>query len=255
MDSQKTYTVMTGAEFNRSMANTKLYKLLNGNLKHYDYTYEPNALNGLDKTGEVFNPDPNCKPGGLYFTMESMILKFTSCVMWSPVAPLIVRVEIPDDGQISIGTHKCKTDKLILGQPIPFDEFFSDEYISTMDVDELDVDDWRCTPVWTIIKKQYMLNPLKNDSNEVLCRKRNQMIHAIRVADIEFLDLMLGNRDIQKIMAQRSHVSFLVVLFGYETKLDSSVIEWFSTHFPKHELIDVLNNRSRESMLQSWYSN
>jgi len=251
MDSKKPYDTMTGAEFNVQMAGIQMYKVLNYDLVHHDYKYVPGALNQLNSFREQFDPDPDCKPGGLYFCAESDILRWVNCVTLIP-APLIVRVEIPDDARISIGEYKFKTDKLILGQPVTFDKFFSDEYISNMGVDYFNADCWRKRIVWQIMKKQYLLNPIKFD--DVSHHKTKLMIYAVQNADIEFLDLMLGNRDIQKIMAHRPYDNIVLNLLGSTLPPLDSVIEWFGTHFPQHALIDVFK-RPRGSMLPGYYTN
>jgi len=221
---------MTGAQFNAQMAkaNTKMYKILNGNLINCGYKYELNALNSLDKTGETFNPDPNCKPGGLYFCAESEILKFLCCV--GPTKK-IAQVEIPPDAQVSVGENKFKTDKLILGQPIMVDEFFSDEYVSNMPADYLMRCFWGYRPTWEIAKRLYLLAPDKTES-----KYKIQLLYtAIRNDDVTFLDLIRS--DVQKMLADSQIERDLFEILRDSPGQSESVIEWFSTHFPQHDAL------------------
>lgn len=226
---------MTGAEFNTKMSNIKMCKLLNGDLKHYSYTYEPNTLNGLDKTGEKFDPDPDCKPGGLYFCAESEIIRFLGCV--GPIKKVVL-VEIPLDAQISVGSDKFKTDKLIIGQPTTFDEFFSDEYITNMPVDYLMRCVWGYRPIWGIAKRRYLLAPDKTDTKYKL-----QLLHtAVQQQDITFLDLIRS--DIQKMLIDPQIDKDLIHLLKDAPWQSESVIKWFSTHFPQHTaLINSLKRK------------
>lgn len=165
MDSQKTYDTMTGAEFNKLMPNTKMYKALHSSLVHYGYTYEPNALNSLDKTGEQFNPDPNCQVGGLYFCTETDILRWIYVSL--PKYQLIAPVEIPDHAQVSVAEHKIKTDMLVLGNPVTLEAFYSSGAARNISIDflkELGYWGWNYQREWNMVKDLYALVPNSFDT-------------------------------------------------------------------------------------------
>ena len=243
MDSKKTYDVMTGAEFNTHMANTKMYKLLNSDLIHNGYKYEPNALNDLTKLGEQFDPDPDCKPNGLYFCAESEIIRFLGCV--GPIKKVVL-VEIPLDAQVSVGPDKFKTDKLIIGEPTTFDEFFSDEYITNMPDDYLMRCFWGYRPIWEIAKRRYLLAPDKTESKYKL-----QLLYiAVQQQDVTFLDLIRS--DIQKMLTDPQIDKDLINLLKDAPWQSDSVIEWFSTHFPQHT--SLINSLKRKDKRHSKFS-
>jgi len=126
------YITMTGAEFNEAYGKYEMIKILRRDLTHKGYTYEPNKLNKLRC---AFNPDADCKPGGLYFCKSKHVFTHIEIALRPNSLtdlnnyPLVAKVEIPDDAIISVGAHKFKTNKLILGQPINIDTYITDEWI------------------------------------------------------------------------------------------------------------------------------
>jgi len=221
---------ITGAEFNARVAGTKMYKLLNRNLKHNGYKYEPNALNDLTKLGEQFDPDPNCNPGGLYFCAESDMLKWISVETC-----LIALIEIPQDAQVSVGDKKFKTDKLILGQPITFDEFYSDDYLRTMSINDL----WAgCygfkTIKYEVAKRSYLMGPDRYDfksKTNLLC------VTAQMYNGAEFLNSI--KVDVQNMLEDpvfRTHIAKTIDI------LCPNSCKWYNENFPQHtDLITALN--------------
>jgi len=253
-------STITGAEFNARVAGTKMYKLLNRNLKHYGYEYEPNALNDLTKLGETFNPNPDCRAGGLYFCAESDILH------WAHMCndPLIAPVEIPDNSQISIGEHKFKTDKLVLGQPKTFEEFYSDSYIRNMPLSYFHNVCPGDTIVWKLVKKHYLLMlVLNSDKSNKSDKAVESDIHkadhvlgllkeSVLYGDIEFLDFLRNERVVQDVLAKPEIDEQVQKLIGHESA-SQNVIGWFETHFPQQtELIESLKKWRRPLL---WYSN
>ena len=156
------YTVLTGAQFNERARNTgtKMFKVLNSDFIHNNYTYKLHALNDLSQLGEQFDPDPNCTPGGLYFCAESDILVWLCTMDGQLIAP----VEIPDDAQVSVGDSKFKTDKLYIGQPMSFQDFYSDAYIRSMPQSYIShAYRWHSEPAGSLLnivaRRHYKLNP------------------------------------------------------------------------------------------------
>jgi len=223
------HTTMTGAEFNQQMAGTKMYKILNSSMIHYNYKYEPNALNDLSKTGEQFDPDPNCNPGGLYFCAESDML------MWISMSScLIALIEIPQDAQISIGGHKFKTDKLILGQPITFDEFYSDDYLRTMSVNDLWADSSCKQLNYGLAKRSYLLGPDRYDFKS----KTNLLCVTAEIYNgAEFLNSI--KVDVQNMLEDpvfRTHIAKTIGVVSPNSR------KWYNENFPQHtDLITALN--------------
>jgi len=226
------YITVTGAEFNTQMAGIRMYKLLNSSMVHYDYKYEPNALNDLSKTGECFDPDPNCMPNGLYFCAESEILRWVSLAE----DPLIALVEIPADALVSIGNYKFKTDKMILGEPIKFQEFYSDDYIRSMPLNYICIESrWSTSTeaILDIAKRQYTLNQeaYAKADNPVLYIEW-LLIKAIWHGDIRFLDLMRCHSIVQDIFRDpQNDRAFELLCSMY--RVEPNTIKWFETHFPQ----------------------
>jgi len=213
--------MMTGTQFNAQMAGIKMYKILNDNMVHYDYTYEPNALNDLSKTGEQFDSDPDCKPGGLYFCAES------DMIIWiSTSTCLIALIEIPEDAQISIGENKFKTDKMILGQPKSFDEFFSDTYLRTMPVNYLWAGSWYNLNVCELAKRSYVLGPDRFDFES----KANLLfLVGMYYNGAEFLNSIKA--DVQTMLEDpvfRTHLAKTIKVVSVKSR------EWFDSNFPQH---------------------
>jgi hypothetical protein len=225
------FEVLTGAEFNALMAKTgtKLCKVLNHDLIHYNYKYVPGILNILHRFRHKFNPDPNCKPGGLYFCAESEILRWIDLVD----RPLIAYIRIPDNAQISIGEHKFKTDMLILGEPITLEAFCSTDAVKNLSIDFINDPGWDYRCEWRTVKKVYELVPDKFDPK----RKAKLLYSAIRNSDAGFLDALVQKGDVQKMLEDPQIKERLAeLLSGYN-------IEWFASHYPRHaDLIHKLCN-------------
>jgi hypothetical protein len=242
---------MTGAEFNKQIANIKMYKVLNGNMVHYGYKYEPNALNDLSKTGEHFNPDPDCKPGGLYFCTELYVLEFIKMMG----EPLIAPVEIPADARISIGDHKFKTDKMILGTPITRDEFYSDELLRSFPEEYLEkiMSTYPSDFEWKLSKRVYFLTPDKiNDKLKI-----SFLQVSVHHRDVDFLGSI--ERDVREMLVnQKIEYDFIASLY-YIDRMGSDfdvVIEWFRVHFPQNaDLLDALQRCKIVRRIYNFYSN
>lgn len=86
--------LLHGSEFK----NIKLYKILNANLKHFNYTYKE-GLNELD--GE-FYPFGDCEAGGFYVTDNPE--------MWIGMGTHIASVTLPDNAKVWTGGCKYKID-------------------------------------------------------------------------------------------------------------------------------------------------
>lgn len=88
----------------------KYYKVLNADLKHYDFQYKT----GLNIDHVPFNPKGLCQPGGLYYTDAKNIAKFLDYGCY------LANVKIPTDAKIyrelitngSNKTIKWKADKI-----------------------------------------------------------------------------------------------------------------------------------------------
>lgn len=118
---------VSGEQFNKTYGKYEMITILRRDMTHHGYKYKPNKLN------ELHNAD--CMLVGLYFCKSKHIFTFVELAFMSAdythssTHPLIAYVEIPDDAIISVGTHKFKTNKLILGQPVEIDEYITDEWI------------------------------------------------------------------------------------------------------------------------------
>ena len=121
LDKLSLHTEYSGFEFNKVYKNTKLYKFLNNDLKHYDFEYKL----GLNIDTEQFNPMNKCSKGGLYFCEESD--NYMHCTSYGSKLALI---EIPNDARVYIEDHKFKADRLIIKKIIDFknidDKFWID---------------------------------------------------------------------------------------------------------------------------------
>ena len=105
------YKEYTGAEFNKAYEGIKLYKFLNNDLKHFDFTYKV----GLNIDTEQFNPTDKCSKGGLYFCEESKCYFYCSAY-----GTKMALIEIPDDARVYVEKHKFKTDRLIIKEITDF---------------------------------------------------------------------------------------------------------------------------------------
>lgn len=69
--------IMIGAAFNKMYPEHKWYKsikVINNKLQNYNLEFNPI---GITKDTLSFDPDPNCKPGGIYFTDGDNIEQYT----------------------------------------------------------------------------------------------------------------------------------------------------------------------------------
>ena len=99
---------ITGKLFNELIGETKIYKILNNTLCHYNFQYKE----GLNIDTVVFNPTNKCQSGGLYFCEEKFLINYISYGI------KIATVEILDDARIYVESKKFKADKLILSNII-----------------------------------------------------------------------------------------------------------------------------------------
>jgi hypothetical protein len=96
------------AAFEKELRSRKYVKLLHENLTHYGFTYKM----GLNVDVIPFDPDVECKPGGLYFCKPTDIRYHHSGIF--DAYTLIADVEIPADAQFAYGRTKCKADRVVL---------------------------------------------------------------------------------------------------------------------------------------------
>ena len=117
----KLYTEYSGAEFNKIYKDTKLYKFLNDDLKHYDFEYR----HGLNGDTKQFNPTSTCSEGGLYFCEKSKCYLY-----WDHYGEKLAIIEIPDDARVYVEEDKFKTNKLVINKIMDFcdvdDDFWMD---------------------------------------------------------------------------------------------------------------------------------
>jgi hypothetical protein len=108
--------VVSGADLKRVFVGHTLVKLLKPDMrqvcydgtKHVYYQYKI----GLNEDSVPFRPVDRV-PGGLYFTVLSMIWKYRE---WGC---LLARVTIPDDAQVYIAFGCMKADKLVVHDVFP----------------------------------------------------------------------------------------------------------------------------------------
>ena len=115
----------TGNNFNLLHKGIKLYKFLNNDLKHYNFTYQL----GLNIDFLPFNPDYECSPGGLYFCDEN-----TYHCHFNGYGHKIALIEIPDDARIYVEENKFKADKLIITDIIDFSDIGDDFWINILSI-------------------------------------------------------------------------------------------------------------------------
>lgn len=143
---------MTGAEFNEAYGKYEMIKILRRDMTHNGYVYKPNSLNKMRHTKlllrETFDPDPRCRPHGLYFCKAKHLFTFIGTAwdyyygepdpfthgrhvpwMLHKDQPLIAIIKIPAKATVSIGEHKFKTNMMELGEPIELRTYITDEYI------------------------------------------------------------------------------------------------------------------------------
>ena len=101
---QYTMKEIDGKLFNELNGGKKLYKILNHNLRHYDFQYRE----GLNKDTIMFNPSYECQRGGLYFCEEKFIIDYINYGI------KIATVEILDDARVYVENRKFKANKIIL---------------------------------------------------------------------------------------------------------------------------------------------
>lgn len=99
-------TVISGREFKELNRDLKFYKITNRREKHHGFQYKT----GLNIDINLFNPEGECKSGGLYFSDEKNITSFLDIGIY------FREVTICDDSKIYIEHGKYKTYKFILGE-------------------------------------------------------------------------------------------------------------------------------------------
>jgi len=160
------------------------YKLLNPDLKHYNFTYKE----GLNELSEPFNPDPLCKSGGLYFSDQDNIFKWIELYDYNPDL-LIACVTLPEDAQfITIYTYKkkYKSDKIILSNIQRLDNLLLNPNIALKAVKQ---NDWALQYVKeqtenicmeAIKQSGYTLQYVKNQTEEICMEAVKQNGRALR---------------------------------------------------------------------------
>ena len=104
---------ISGKEFNSLFSQHKFCKILHETLNHNGFQYKE----GLNIDSEEFYPHDECEKGGLYFAMEEHILLYTE------YGSKIAMVSIPDDAMVYIEKEKFKSNKIILSDIIPLDQY------------------------------------------------------------------------------------------------------------------------------------
>ena len=188
---------VSGKQFNEEYGKYEFIKILRHDLTHHEYVYKPNALNELRG---IFNPNANCMPGGLYFCKSKHIFTHIeiACDQHSitnlSTHPLVVIVKIPDDAKVSVGKHKFKTDKMILGQPVEIDTYITNEWIlkrSSKKIKQM-LDICYVMNKMDLVKKVYPLSLYKhNIKTDTWLR-----IMKIAVNDLEFLARILRDMNV-----------------------------------------------------------
>jgi len=98
-----------GKQFNELNTNTKFYKFMYDDLKHYNFEYKI----GLNINTEQFDPSTSGK--GLYFCCESQCHLY-----WHLYGTKLASVQIPDDARVHVGQNDFKTDRLIITDIVDF---------------------------------------------------------------------------------------------------------------------------------------
>ena len=102
--------VLTGKQFNSFYHNQIFVKLTNQSENHHGCHFQT----GLNTDPMPFDPQGNCKPGGIYFCLMEKI------PMWLnySLLPMIYcrLVTIPDNAQVWVENDKFKADQIILGE-------------------------------------------------------------------------------------------------------------------------------------------
>lgn len=103
-------TIMTGKEFNDLAKNRGIVfiKLLLSNEKHNGLQ----LVEGLNVDPNIFDPDCDCCPGGIYFTESNKKDK------WLCSHTHVRGMIIPDDATVKIELDKIKATSIILGEVI-----------------------------------------------------------------------------------------------------------------------------------------
>ena len=104
---------ISGKEFNSLFSQHKFCKILHETLNHNGFQYKE----GLNIDSEEFYPHDECEKGGLYFAMEEHILLYTE------YGSKIATVHIPDDAMVYIEKEKFKSNKIILSDIIPLNQY------------------------------------------------------------------------------------------------------------------------------------
>ena len=98
---------LSGGAFNKRFP-FNFYKVTNKEEIHYGLQYKT----GLNIDPVEFNPNGECKAGGIYFTDEKHIHIFLD------YGPNIRKVTIPDNARVYIEKSKYKADRIILSSRI-----------------------------------------------------------------------------------------------------------------------------------------
>ena len=120
------HTELSGADFNNIYKDTKFYKFLNNNLKHYDFQYTL----GLNIDTILFNPNSTCSEGGLYFCEESKCHMF-----WRQYGTKLALIEIDDDARVYVEKDKFKANKLVITEIVDFENISDNFWISILSKD------------------------------------------------------------------------------------------------------------------------
>jgi len=98
------YKVYTGEDFNALYAGYHFVKLTKEDNSRQQFVYKE----GLNIDTNDFDPNGQCREGGLYFTDINKMLK------WLSYGPIIWEVIIPPDAKVYVEENKFKADKFVL---------------------------------------------------------------------------------------------------------------------------------------------
>ena len=104
----------------KDLPNTEYYRLTNEDETHHGLTYR----DGLNEDPIAFNPEGQCRPGGMYFFSKEQLPNFHRFCFF---IKYVRKVTFPDDARIYSEEGKYKANKFILG---PRKKFYLDDFFS-----------------------------------------------------------------------------------------------------------------------------
>lgn len=120
------HSEISGNDFNELCGDVKLFKFLNDELTHHDFTYKE----GLNIDFVKFNPHNTCQRGGLYFCEEAKCHLFLR-----GFGTKLAYVRIPDDARVYIEKNKFKANKIIIDKILDFHDVDDKFWINIINKD------------------------------------------------------------------------------------------------------------------------